>query len=385
MLRILLASLSSFFRRCIVFSFLHSRSCLRIELTMSIFGWVFSLLISNQSKGGVISFVAVCLLALFTFWRIQYIPLGCFRWFRWVHLGFSVFRCMSHLLLHRPGISPNLFWLWALFILKESVLMWIFSNTAVWSLSVPFLWCCILVLFWISYLSTRRRWACVGIFVCLCFSTLCVLMWRCSLMVLDWRMSLLILGWVMSVGWVVMSPFCSCFWFPRVLLCLWSFVRYLRLSLYLHWCRGLVWYSTSEGDSLVVSLELSWSSRILCCQLGDRLSRVWCPSPLWCFFLLSYVFGKVSGTPMNLPSNFSHSLAGIVIVSFPLFLCARSKVGDSMMHTPPITRPLVFVFTELPWKRCVSRQCGNHQFLDSRFLVGMPLPIAQFSFGVWLI
>ena len=33
---------------------------------MSIRGWVFSLLISNQSKGGVISFVAVCLAALFT-------------------------------------------------------------------------------------------------------------------------------------------------------------------------------------------------------------------------------------------------------------------------------------------------------------------------------
>ena len=34
---------------------------------MSIRGWVFYLLISNQSKGGVISCVAVCLPALFTF------------------------------------------------------------------------------------------------------------------------------------------------------------------------------------------------------------------------------------------------------------------------------------------------------------------------------
>ena len=76
MLRILLASLSSFFRRCIVFSFLHSRSCLRIELTMSIFGWVFSLLISNQSKGGVISFVAVCLPALFTFLKNSVYSIG---------------------------------------------------------------------------------------------------------------------------------------------------------------------------------------------------------------------------------------------------------------------------------------------------------------------
>ena len=52
------------------------------------------------------------------------------------------------------------------------------------------------------------------------------------------------------------------------------------------------------------------------------------------FFPLSSVFGKVSGMPMNLPSKFSPSLAGIVIVSFPLFLCARSKVGNSMTHTP---------------------------------------------------
>ncbi len=40
---------------------------MRIALTTSIRGWVFSLLISNQSRGGVISFVAVCLPALFTF------------------------------------------------------------------------------------------------------------------------------------------------------------------------------------------------------------------------------------------------------------------------------------------------------------------------------
>ncbi len=70
-------------------------------------------------------------------------------------------------------------------------------------------------------------------------------------------------------------------------------------------------------------------------------------SPLM-FFLLSSVFGKVSGMPMTLPSKILPLLAGIVNVSFQLFLCARSKVGDSMMHTLPITCPLVFVFTELP-------------------------------------
>ena len=34
---------------------------------MSIRGWVFSLLVSNQSSGGVVSFVAVCLPALLMF------------------------------------------------------------------------------------------------------------------------------------------------------------------------------------------------------------------------------------------------------------------------------------------------------------------------------
>ena len=76
MLRILLAILSSFFRRFIVCSSLHLRSCLRIELTMSIRGWVFSLLISNQSKGGVISFVTVRLPALFTFLKKSAYSIG---------------------------------------------------------------------------------------------------------------------------------------------------------------------------------------------------------------------------------------------------------------------------------------------------------------------
>ncbi len=76
MLRILLASLSSFFRRFIVCLSLHSRSCLRIELRMSIRGWVLSLLISNQSKGGVISYVAVCLPALFTFLKKSAYSIG---------------------------------------------------------------------------------------------------------------------------------------------------------------------------------------------------------------------------------------------------------------------------------------------------------------------
>ena len=43
---------------------------------MSIRGWVFSLLISNQSKGGVISFVAVCLPALFIFLKNSVYSIG---------------------------------------------------------------------------------------------------------------------------------------------------------------------------------------------------------------------------------------------------------------------------------------------------------------------
>jgi hypothetical protein len=66
----------SFFRRVIVCLSLHLRSCLRIELTMLIRGWFFSLLISNQSKGGVIGFVAVCLPALFTFLKNSVYSIG---------------------------------------------------------------------------------------------------------------------------------------------------------------------------------------------------------------------------------------------------------------------------------------------------------------------
>ncbi len=33
------------------------------------------------------------------------------------------------------------------------------------------------------------------------------------------------------------------------------------------------------------------------------------------------------------------------------FLHALSKVGDKMIHSPPITHPLVFVFIELPWMK----------------------------------
>ena len=76
MLRILLASLGSFFRWFIVCSSLHLWSCLRIELTMSIFVCFFSLLILNQSKGGIISFVAVWLPALFTFLKNSVYSIG---------------------------------------------------------------------------------------------------------------------------------------------------------------------------------------------------------------------------------------------------------------------------------------------------------------------
>ena len=76
MLRILLASLSSFFSRFIVCLSLHLRSCLGIELMMLIRGWFFSLLNSNQSNGGVISFVAVCLPALFRFLKNSVYSIG---------------------------------------------------------------------------------------------------------------------------------------------------------------------------------------------------------------------------------------------------------------------------------------------------------------------
>jgi hypothetical protein len=56
-------------------------------------------------------------------------------------------------------------------------------------------------------------------------------------------------------------------------------------------------------------------------------------SPL-IFFPLSFTFGKVSGTPMSLSSKFL--AVSILIIFFPLFLCAWSKVGDRMMHTPPV-------------------------------------------------
>ena len=68
-------------------------------------------------------------------------------------------------------------------------------------------------------------------------------------------------------------------------------------------------------------------------------------SPLIFPPLLS-MFGKVSATPMILPLNFLP--ASNLIISLLFFLCYWSKVGDRMMHTPPMTRPLVFIFIELP-------------------------------------
>ncbi len=66
MLPVLLASLSYFSIR-FVCSSLHSRICLHMELTITICGCSLSLLVSNQSIGAMIVFVAVSLHALFTF------------------------------------------------------------------------------------------------------------------------------------------------------------------------------------------------------------------------------------------------------------------------------------------------------------------------------
>ena len=133
MLRILLAILSSFFRRFIVCSSLHSRSCLRIALTTSIFGWVFSLLISNQSRGGVITFVAVCSPALFTFLKKLVYSVGVLSSvavssLRFFSVSLYVVFVASSPMIFSQSVSVMSF----LFcILKESVLMWIFSTTAV--------------------------------------------------------------------------------------------------------------------------------------------------------------------------------------------------------------------------------------------------------------
>ncbi len=66
MFHILFASLSSvdFVNRCC--SLLHSRSSFSSVVTLSIVGWISSLLISNQSVGVVFIFVAVACLASFT-------------------------------------------------------------------------------------------------------------------------------------------------------------------------------------------------------------------------------------------------------------------------------------------------------------------------------
>ncbi len=104
-----------------------------------------------------------------------------------------------------------------------------------------------------------------------------------------------------------------------------------------------------SGDDCV-SIEL----RIVLKSLNSMLSTGWYieysvmfNSPL-IFFSLSSVFGKVSGTPMILPSIFLPVCK--LITSLPFFLCTWLKVGDRMMHTPPMTHPLVFVFVKLPWK-----------------------------------
>jgi hypothetical protein len=67
-------------------------------------------------------------------------------------------------------------------------------------------------------------------------------------------------------------------------------------------------------------------------------------SPL-IFFPLLYVWEGKWHTNEHFFEIFAVS---ILIILFLLFLCAWLKVGDRMMHTPPITLPLMFVFTELP-------------------------------------
>ena len=100
---------------------------------MSIRGWVFSLLISNQSKGGVISCVAVCLPALFTFLKKSAYSIGVLssvavRSFRFFSVSLYVAFVVSSLRIYFQSVLVMSFFFC---ILKESVLMWIFSSTAV--------------------------------------------------------------------------------------------------------------------------------------------------------------------------------------------------------------------------------------------------------------
>jgi hypothetical protein len=78
---------------------------------MSIRGWVFSLLVSNQSSGGVVSFVAVCLPALLMFLKNSVYSKGVLLSVAVSSFSFFAFCCMLCLLFHRPGSFPNLFWL----------------------------------------------------------------------------------------------------------------------------------------------------------------------------------------------------------------------------------------------------------------------------------
>ncbi len=79
-----------------------------------------------------------------------------------------------------------------------------------------------------------------------------------------------------------------------------------------------------------------------------------------------------------------HSL-GLWLFPFHLSCALGQKLAIVWRTLLPLHAPWCQFFFSCLERRCGSRQCGNHQFLVSRFLAVMPLPIAQFSFGVWLI
>ncbi len=105
---------------------LHLHSCLSMEVKMSIRGCILFLLVSNQSMGGVIVFVAVSLPTLFTF-------------LTWVLLLFLLAFVISCSILLQMAFVVSSFIIFSQsvlvvsflsFILKASLLMCIISITA---------------------------------------------------------------------------------------------------------------------------------------------------------------------------------------------------------------------------------------------------------------
>ena len=81
---------------------------------------------------------------------------------------------------------------------------------------------------------------------------------------------------------------------------------------------------------------------------------------------------------MNLPLAIPES-PGMVFSLFA-FSWAWVNSGLSMMPTPPLTRPKVFVFLKSCEGLRAARRCGSRYFPASKFLVGIQRSIHLFSF-----